>query len=78
MDLGLKGKRAVVTGATRGIGRAIAEVLAEEGCDVAVCSRNPEAVAATIAALRERGVRATGRALDVSDGNALKTWIAAR
>jgi 3-oxoacyl-[acyl-carrier protein] reductase len=76
MDLGLKGKRAIVTGATRGIGRAIAEVLAEEGCEVAVCSRSPEAVAATVTALRERGVRATGRALDVSDGTALKTWIA--
>ena len=77
MDLGLKGRKAVVTGATRGIGRAIADTLADEGCDVAICARDAAAVAAAVAALRAKGVRATGRALDVGDGAALRTWIAA-
>lgn len=77
MDLGLAGKRAIVTGATRGIGRAIAETLAAEGCHVAICARDGAAVAAAVAGLAAKGVRATGRALDVRDGAALAEWIAA-
>ena len=75
MDLGLKGRKAVVTGATRGIGRAIAETLADEGCDVGICARDADAVEDAVAALAKRGVRATGSALDVGDGVALKAWI---
>ena len=44
MDLQLSGKRAVVTGGSRGIGRAIANVLARECCEVVVCARNEEAL----------------------------------
>ncbi|WFU38519.1 SDR family oxidoreductase [Bradyrhizobium sp. CB82] len=75
MDLGLKGKSAVVLGGTRGIGQAIAATLAGEGANVAVCARNAEQVAATVAELRASGVRATGSAVDVTDGAALKSWI---
>ena len=77
MDLGLKGKRAVVTGGSKGIGRAIAETFAAEGADVSICARNAEEVASTVASLKKKGVRAFGRALDVADAAALNGWIAA-
>jgi 3-oxoacyl-[acyl-carrier protein] reductase len=76
MDLNLKGKRVVVTGGTKGIGRAIAETFASEGADVAICARNADEVSATVAGLAAKGVRATGRAVDVGDGPALKSWVA--
>jgi 3-oxoacyl-[acyl-carrier protein] reductase len=75
MDLGLQGLRALVTGGTRGIGRAIVDRLAAEGCNVALCARNPDDVAATVAALEGTGVEASGAAVDVADGAALKDWI---
>ena len=75
MDLGLKGKKALVTGGTRGIGRAIAERLAMEGADVAVCARNQDEVAQTVDALRGMGVQATGASVDVGDEARLKAWI---
>jgi len=76
MDLGLKARKAIVTGATRGIGRAIAQVLADEGCDIGICARDAASVEAAVADLARRGVHATGRAVDVGDGAALKAWIA--
>ena len=75
MDLGLKGKKAIVTGGTRGIGRAIAALLAAEGCDVAICARHKEAVDETVAALARAGVRATGGVADVADLPRLRRWI---
>lgn len=76
MDLGLKGRRALITGGTKGIGRAVAEGFADEGADVSICARNADEVAATVSALQARGVKAFGRALDVADPPALAGWIA--
>jgi 3-oxoacyl-[acyl-carrier protein] reductase len=75
MDLGLQGKNAIVTGGTRGIGRAIAALLAAEGCNVAICARHKDAVDATVAALARAGIRATGGAVDVADLPALRQWV---
>ena len=76
MDLGLKGLSAAVTGATRGIGRAIAETLAAEGANVSICARQAPEVDEAVAALAGRGVRAFGRAVDVGDAAALAAWVA--
>jgi 3-oxoacyl-[acyl-carrier protein] reductase len=75
MDLGLRGKRAVVIGASRGIGRAIANCLGEEGCDVAICARREEGVTETVAALSGKGVRASGEAVDVTDSASAVEWL---
>ena len=75
MDLKLQGRNAVITGGSKGIGRAIADIFADEGANVAICARNPDEIDAAVAALGGRGVKATGRALDVADGDALKGWV---
>lgn len=75
MELGLRGRNAVITGATRGIGRAIADVLAAEGVNLAFCARNAAQVAATASALRQLGVNAFGSCIDVGDGAALRAWV---
>lgn len=67
MDLKLKGKRALVTGASKGIGRACAEALAEEGCEVAICSRSAQALEAAAGEIRaRRGTPVRWKALDLS------------
>ena len=75
MDLGLKGLKAVVTGGTKGIGRAIVETLAREGVDVAFCARDAAGVAAAQASVAALGVRAFGAALDIADAAALTAWV---
>ena len=77
MDLQLKGNKALITGGSRGIGRAIADALADEGCNVAICARNEDQVNEAVAALSAKGVTAFGQAVDVGDGDALKGWVEA-
>jgi 3-oxoacyl-[acyl-carrier protein] reductase len=67
-------KLAVVTGATEGIGRAIAFALGRSGAALAICARTASAVDATVAALREAGFDAIGRACDVSDADAVAAF----
>src|SRR5271169_2633869 len=76
MDLGLKGKKAIVTGGTRGIGRAIADLLADEGCNLALCARSRAGVDEAVAALAGKGVKAHGGVVDVADTKALRGWVA--
>ncbi len=77
MDLGLKGCNAVVSGATKGIGRAIAQTLAAEGANVSICARNAVDVKETVASLGTSSGKIRGEALDVADAAALKGWIEA-
>jgi 3-oxoacyl-[acyl-carrier protein] reductase len=75
MDLHLKNKHFLITGGTKGIGRAIAETFAEEGANLSICARTDADVIATVKELQGRGIKAFGRALDVADDAALTTFI---
>jgi 3-oxoacyl-[acyl-carrier protein] reductase len=75
VDLKLKGKKAIVTGGSRGIGRAVVELLAAEGVDVGFFSRKPEQVREAAAAAEKYGVRTVSQALDATDLEAYKRWL---
>lgn len=76
MELGLKGKRVLVTGGTRGIGLAIVRTIAQEGGRVVLCARNAQQVAETAAAFQQQGLAVSGSAVDITDQTALSAWIA--
>ena len=75
MDLKLKGKTALVMGASRGIGRATAQMFADEGANVAICARGADGVADTVKALQGQGAKAWGQAVDIADPAQLKAFI---
>ncbi len=75
MDLGLAGLRALVTGGTRGLGRAVVERLVDEGCAVAFCARTPDAVEQARGELAARGATVRAAAVDVTDERALTGFV---
>lgn len=77
MDLQLSGRTALVTGGTKGIGRAVVEGLATEGANVAFCARTEADVVTAEQELQAAGHSVAGTAVDVADGAALAAWVAA-
>jgi NAD(P)-dependent dehydrogenase (short-subunit alcohol dehydrogenase family) len=75
MDLGLKGKRAIVTGASRGIGRAIAAALAGEGASIAICARGQAGIDEAVASFKTGGGEAFGDSIDVRETDAFSNWV---
>lgn len=75
MDLGLAGKRAIVTGGTRGIGRKIVELLAAEGCHVGFCARDKAQVEDCANALSGASGTIVGGAVNVTEDSGLRSWI---
>src|SRR5271169_3430389 len=78
MDFGLKGRIAIVAAASKGLGRAVAEELAKEGCEVAICARTApdvERTAQEIGATAGREI--FWRALDVTNADGVRDFVAA-
>src|SRR5438094_2030657 len=77
MDLGLDGKVAMITGASRGLGRAMAQALAAEGVRLSICARGADALDRIAAELKSAGGQVLARAADVNDASAMQAWMAA-
>jgi 3-oxoacyl-[acyl-carrier protein] reductase len=73
--INFQGKIAIVTGSTRGIGRAIAETLAKNDCSVVISSRNNEAVQSTVNELKSLGYQVSGYAADISNIDEAKALV---
>jgi 3-oxoacyl-[acyl-carrier protein] reductase len=76
MELELRGKRAVITGSSRGIGKAVAMQLAHEGASIALCARGGDQLDATTDEIRKCGVEIMSRACDVGDPLAFDAFLA--
>jgi 3-oxoacyl-[acyl-carrier protein] reductase len=76
MDLGLSGKVAMITGASRGLGRAMAAALAAEGVRVSLCARGAETLDAAVAELKGAGHQVMAEAADINDAVAMQRWTA--
>ncbi len=75
MDLGLKGKVAMVTGASRGLGRAIARALADEGVRLSICARGGDTLEMAASELTAAGSEVIAQSLDATDGGQVRTWL---
>ena len=76
MDLELKGKRAVVSGGSRGIGKAIARELAREGCSVVLGARTKQTLDdAADEISRETGAKVVGISVDTTDVESIKSFM---
>lgn len=75
MDLGLKGLKAILAGASKGIGRHTAEMMADEGVDIAFCARDESSIAETTNSLKAKGVAVHGTSVDLSDPAAYRGWV---
>ncbi|MFS0736163.1 SDR family oxidoreductase [Sphingomonas sp. 1P06PA] len=75
MDLGLQGKKAILVGAARGIGMAVAETLAREGCDLAITARSEDGVKDAVAQLKRYGTNVIGKAANVKKADDYKAWL---
>jgi 3-oxoacyl-[acyl-carrier protein] reductase len=74
MDLGLNGKKALISGATKGLGRAMAETLLAEGASVSICARTAEDVDAAVAEMSGAG-NVVGHTVDAADPDAVRAWV---
>ena len=78
MDLNLKNKVALVAGASKGLGYAVAYALAQEGANVSISSRDESSIAAAAARIeRETGSKVMATAVDVQSADAIQRWVAA-
>ncbi len=76
MNIDLSGKRVIITGASRGIGKAIAEAFAADGAKVAICARNQQAVEDTAKQLEVHAESVIARSVDVTDTAAVQSFVA--